>query len=212
MRRLNRVEQTRRNRELLLTAARRVFMARGYHGATLERIADEAGFSKGVVYSQFRDKADLFLILLEARIEARLKANAEVVREARAEAGMKAFLEQGIRVIRAEPEWGLAVLEFRLHAARDPELNGRYLALHERAIQGLAAVFAEAYERAGEELPLPAVNFAEALFALGTGVELEQAHNPTALEGPLAGALVSRLLSSEPAASKPRSAKRRRAA
>jgi AcrR family transcriptional regulator len=212
MARLSRAEQTQRNRQLLLAAARQVFVARGYHGATLETIADEAGFSKGVVYSQFRDKADLFLILLEARIEARAEENARVVRGAQADRGMGAFLEQGMRIIRAEPEWGLAVLEFRLHAARHPELNRRYLELHERAIRGLAEVFAEAYERAGQQLPLGAVNFAEAIFALGTGVELEQANNPTALGGPLAGALVSQLLSPEPANTSRRSAKRRKVA
>ena len=68
MKRLTRAEQSERNRGLVLAAARRVFLARGYHGATLEQIADEAGFSKGVVYSQFESKADLFLGLLEARI------------------------------------------------------------------------------------------------------------------------------------------------
>jgi AcrR family transcriptional regulator len=65
---LSRVEQTERNRSLVLDAARDVFMARGYHAATLEQIAESAGFSRGVVYSQFESKADLFLSLLEARI------------------------------------------------------------------------------------------------------------------------------------------------
>jgi AcrR family transcriptional regulator len=36
---------------------------------TLDAIADEAGFSKGVVYSRFGSKADLFLALLDRRIE-----------------------------------------------------------------------------------------------------------------------------------------------
>ena len=58
-------EQGERNRALVLAAARRVFLERGYAGATLEAIADEAGFSKGVVYSQFAGKPDLFLALLE---------------------------------------------------------------------------------------------------------------------------------------------------
>ena len=44
MKRLTRAEQAERNRGLVLAAARRVFLARGYHGATLEQIADEAGF------------------------------------------------------------------------------------------------------------------------------------------------------------------------
>src|SRR4029079_19440055 len=61
MPRLNRAEQVERNRGLVVEAARRVFLEHGYAGATLETIADAAGFSKGVVYSQFESKADLFL-------------------------------------------------------------------------------------------------------------------------------------------------------
>ena len=76
--RLNRVEQGERNRALVLAAARRVFLERGYAGATLEAIAEEAGFSKGVVYSQFAGKPDLFLALLEARIAERAERNALV--------------------------------------------------------------------------------------------------------------------------------------
>ena len=78
MKRLSRTEQVGRNRALVLDAARRVFLARGYHAATLEQIAEEAGFSKGVVYSQFDSKADLFLALLEARISERAVENARL--------------------------------------------------------------------------------------------------------------------------------------
>ena len=49
VKRLTRAEQNERNRALVLEAARRVFLARGYHAATVEEIADEAGFSRGVV-------------------------------------------------------------------------------------------------------------------------------------------------------------------
>ena len=76
--RLSRLERTEQNRSLVLAAARRVFLTQGYHGATLEQIADEAGFSKGVVYSQFDSKADLFLTLLRARIAERAADNARV--------------------------------------------------------------------------------------------------------------------------------------
>ncbi|HMI27319.1 MAG TPA: helix-turn-helix domain-containing protein, partial [Streptosporangiaceae bacterium] len=55
--RLSRAEQNDRNRALLLAAARRVFLERGYYAATLDQIADEAGFSKGAVYSRFASKA-----------------------------------------------------------------------------------------------------------------------------------------------------------
>ena len=75
--RLTRTERSGRNRARVLEAARRVFLERGYHGATLEQIAAEAGFTKGVVYSQFDSKADLFLALLELRIAERALENVE---------------------------------------------------------------------------------------------------------------------------------------
>src|SRR4249920_3279690 len=115
--RLSRPEQTERNRALLLAAARRVFLARGYHGATLDQIADDAGFSKGVVYSQFRSKADLFLALLEDRIRERAQENIDLVVDLAGERGLAALIDHASQVARAEPEWGLLVIEFRVHAA-----------------------------------------------------------------------------------------------
>src|SRR4029079_15191024 len=76
--RLSRTEQSTQNRERILAAARRVFLARGYYGATLEQIAEEAGFTKGAVYSRFEGKADLFLALLEDRIGERARDNIAV--------------------------------------------------------------------------------------------------------------------------------------
>ena len=78
--RLSRSEQVDRNRERVLAAARRVFLARGYAGASLDAIAEEAGFSKGVVYSQFDGKGDLFLALLERRIQERAEQNERLLR------------------------------------------------------------------------------------------------------------------------------------
>jgi hypothetical protein len=44
---ISRVEKVERNRELVLEAARRVFLAKGHEGASLDAIAEDAGFSKG---------------------------------------------------------------------------------------------------------------------------------------------------------------------
>ena len=104
--RLTRAEQTERNRASVLAAALRVFLARGYHAASLDQIADEAGFSKGVVYSQFASKADLFLTLLEARIEERAARNARVVEGLTGDHGIATLLEHVSGFERVEPEWG----------------------------------------------------------------------------------------------------------
>jgi AcrR family transcriptional regulator len=190
--RLSRAERTEQNRSLVLAAARRVFLARGYHGATLEQIADEAGFSKGVVYSQFDSKADLFLTLLRARIEERAADNARVASDLPS-GGLRALLEHLARGDRAEPQWLLLLIEFRVHAARDPEINHRYAEAHERSISGLASVLAGLHDR-GEELPLPPRELAEFMLTVSSGAALEQAVNPDALGGPLMAGRLADLL------------------
>ena len=95
--RLDQVEQSQRNRKLVLSAARRLFLARGYHGASLEQIADAAGFSKGVVYSQFESKADLFLALLEQRIDERKGENTRFVERLVQRDGLT--LDEGLRAM-----------------------------------------------------------------------------------------------------------------
>jgi AcrR family transcriptional regulator len=170
--RLNRKQQAEANQQRLLDAALDVFTARGFHGATLEQIAAAAGFTTGVVYSRFASKADLFLALLERTIEQRV---ADLQRLDRAQVG-----EVGTAVARAwwsqvrkRPEWMLVVIEFRVHAARDPGLNARYAALHARHVQALAEVMAHDLGRAGQSSVKPPVDDARIALALGSGLVLE---------------------------------------
>jgi AcrR family transcriptional regulator len=186
---MTRAERTERNRERVLAAAREVFLARGYHGATVEQIAEAAGFSTGVVYSQFGGKADLFLSLLEARIEQRIRDNAAVVASIDGRDGLVRLLEHTAQETFAEPEWGLLVLEFRVHAARDPELNARYARAHARTVSGLADVLA----RAGATGGLAPEELAEVIAAISSGSQLELAAERDAFTGPLLHKVIERL-------------------
>src|SRR5258708_12401897 len=67
--RLTRAESRRRTRVHLLEAAAEVFARRGFHGASVEEVAEVAGYTKGAVYSNFTSKDDLFLAVLEGRIQ-----------------------------------------------------------------------------------------------------------------------------------------------
>ena len=76
----------------------------------------------------------------------------------------------------------LLLIEFRVHAARHPEINRRYAEAHERTISGLDSVLAGLQEQ-GEQLPLPPRQLAEFMLTVGFGAALEQAANPDALGG-----------------------------
>jgi AcrR family transcriptional regulator len=193
--RRGREAQVERNRELLLAAARRVFLARGYHGSTLEAIAADAGFSKGVVYSQFESKADLFLALLDERIEERAAENERVVREAGGgAAAVGALCALGRRRARKEVDWNLLLLEFRAQAARDPAVNESYAKAHARAIDGIAHLLAGMFETAGVEPALPPRILATFILAIGSGAHLENLVAPESLPPAAVIQLIERAL------------------
>src|SRR2546421_10531957 len=102
-----------RTRSLLLGAAARVFAHRGYHVATLEDVAAEAGFTKGAVYSNFDGKEALFLALVDAEIARRVQEIGTVMEAgANAEAIGEEAERQFQRFIRDEPHWPLLFYEF----------------------------------------------------------------------------------------------------
>jgi AcrR family transcriptional regulator len=51
-----------------------VFVARGYHAAAMDEIAERAGVSKPVLYQHFPGKQDLYLALLDESVEALIEA------------------------------------------------------------------------------------------------------------------------------------------
>lgn len=57
-------------RNQLLGAARDIFVARGYHAAAMDEIADRAGVSKPVLYQHFPGKRELYLALLDEQVAA----------------------------------------------------------------------------------------------------------------------------------------------
>ena len=56
-----------RTRAVLLDAAKRLFVSKGYHGTSMREIADEAGLALGGIYNHFGNKEDIFVGVLMER-------------------------------------------------------------------------------------------------------------------------------------------------
>ena len=65
------VERSAQTRDALISAARRLFGAEGFAEIGAERIAREAGMTRGALYHQFTDKAELFAAVLD-QVEAEI--------------------------------------------------------------------------------------------------------------------------------------------
>jgi AcrR family transcriptional regulator len=192
--RLTRTESKARTRSALVDAGRRVFLERGYHGATLEAVADAAGFSTGAVYSAFDGKADLFLAVFDARVADRARQLVRAGAAAASAAEQGADLAREFTVVsKQERDWSLLVIEFWVHAARDPELRRRFAQRHDALKTAIGRVIDQMLARTGERLSLDSDQLAMAAIALGNGLTLERLAHPDGVPDelfPTLGALI----------------------
>lgn len=62
----------------ILESAERIFIAEGYEGATIRKIADEVGVSSTALYMHFPDKGAILLEICEQTIKVLLERNREI--------------------------------------------------------------------------------------------------------------------------------------
>jgi len=176
--RRSRAEQVAGNRRALLDGALRVFRRVGYASASIDAIADEAGFTKGAVYSHFDSKADLFLTLLEDRIDRRAAAQREWASGRLRPSEVFDVVRRVYAASDEDPEWRLAQLEFRVVAARDPALSARYAAVHRRTLDAIVETLGALVSTAGITLTRPPGELARIGVVLDTGRLLEDRTEP----------------------------------
>lgn len=179
---MTRKERQVQTREQVIAAAARVFARRGYHRATVEEIASEAGFTIGALYSNFSGKEELFLAIADRHTEARvaeieaLGAATDGDGDAGAEAAaqVRSFLE-------SDPEWPLLFYEFWSLSVRNPELQDELAQRRDAIRDALAVTLERVAERVGFELRFPAPVLATAIAASINGLAFERAADPDAL-------------------------------
>jgi AcrR family transcriptional regulator len=178
-------------RQELLDAAARVFARRGFRGASVEAVSEEAGFSTGAVYSNFASKEELFLSLYEERIQRRRRELREAVeRSGGGAAGLASAAANVGEVFRREREWFLLYFEFLLHAARNPDFARRFEAVRGEGLTELADGLADGLSQAGLRTAVDPEELARAVRALSHGLALERLLD----EGTAQEALLGRVL------------------
>jgi len=186
-------EQKALTRRRLIDAAESVFARSGYHGASVEEIAREAGATTGALYSNFAGKEDLFLALFEEWIATDMGDYSEIVAEgATLEEQARGAGDHWMQILRERPNYFPLLIEFWTYAIREPQLRerlgGRFAALR----LGSARVASEGAERWG--LPADAeVGERLGLFitALGNGLALQKLVEPEAVPDELFGEMLA---------------------
>jgi AcrR family transcriptional regulator len=214
--RLTRAEQQAQTRARLIEAAARVFARRGYQAASVEEIAEDAGYSHGAVYSNFEGKADLFLAVFEDYMAERVRELAEtqaaLPEDAPLQARARALADQWMDRLARDRESMTLHMEFIAHADRDPELARRFGTRSMAMREAVARYIAHYQQEAGLELAMGVDDLALVLRALGIGLAIESLVSPDTVRHDLYGDFVELLVSLQREHDSARRSSRRRGA
>lgn len=178
MERLSRKASHALTRERLVATAHDLFLADGYNVTSLEKVAAEAGFSKGAVYSNFATKHELGLAVLDiVHAERAMSLAAAVGGATSVEGRVSAFARWAEENI-GDVGWTTLEVEFATSTRHLPGVRSE-LATRRRDITALIAGMIEHQaEELGVDLPMPAEDVAVQLLSLGIGLGVQRAFDP----------------------------------
>ncbi len=172
--RLSRAESQAQTRERLLDAAKRVFLKDGYIRASVDKVADEAGYSKGAIYSNFDGKEALFLELLKRKFKDNLENVRGVLERVEGmDALLKAvrsFYESNAEIL----EFSLVTVEFLTQVGRGSPYVGACAALYAEQREAMAELIGALFARSGVAPPVSPVELATTLIGLTMGLAVQR--------------------------------------
>src|SRR3954452_11906352 len=169
--RLTQAQRKERTQSELVTTARKVFEERGFHAASLDEIAERAGYSKGAVYSNFAGKDDLFVAVLDEHLLRRARVYADVVLDQPTlDDSYRAVARFMVEAERRDPAWAALQLEFWAHASRRDELRDAVADRRERHLHAVAGLIDELAARHGIAFRVPSLEVARGSAALQRGM------------------------------------------
>ena len=167
---ISRAERQALTRESLIATARDLFLADGYAATSLDRVALEAGFSKGAVYSNFAGKEELCMAVLDSihqeQIEGVLSAFAK---DTDLDGRIDAFVEWAREGL-GRPRWTALEVEFAGIARQSPYVALELVKRNREITDALTELIAGVVRQENLDITLTPRNAATALLSLGIGL------------------------------------------
>jgi AcrR family transcriptional regulator len=161
-------------RNLLLDAAKDVFARRGFEGASLEEIAEAAGYTRGAIYKHFGTKEELFLAVNKRFNESFLAAFVESIDPETPveDLDLASLAKQWHEMQYSDPHDFALGLEFNLFVLRHPETQERVAKQRLDLAQMIADFIDEQSVRLGETLHMSSLTLARLSLACSDGLQL----------------------------------------
>ena len=160
-------------RARILGAALELFSAKGYHGTSMQQLAEAAGVSKGLLFHHFTDKAQLLAALIDdlhRRLAPEIPPPGQSPREAFAQ-----LIDQVVAHLNQAPEMAKLLVPLAIHIGDTSEFR----ALMTQKMQGIQAYLAQLLDGMGVANPeLEAQSIALTLDGLQLRVAIDPQYAP----------------------------------
>jgi TetR/AcrR family transcriptional regulator, transcriptional repressor of aconitase len=133
--RLTREESRAQTRATLIAVGRRHFLRYGVGGAVAEKIAEDAGYSRGALYSNFDGKEELFLAVIQEEQAYRLNFFRSLLKDEPPGKRRLRKMRDAIADLLTDHDWIVLRAEFEAAALRSERIRQNFVEMHRQQIR-----------------------------------------------------------------------------
>lgn len=171
--RLTQKERKEITRKLLLESAVEIFAKFGFHGASVDKIADHAGFSKGAVYGHFQSKEELFLALLENRMNMHAENINNLIEQEYTVSHTIEKINAYFNSVKEENRtMSMLNMEFLLYAMRKESVRDKWSGMISQSVGRISESIEVLMKKENHKLSLPSQDIAWIILSLENGMSI----------------------------------------
>jgi TetR/AcrR family transcriptional regulator, transcriptional repressor of aconitase len=133
--RLTREESRALTRATLIAVGRRHFLRYGLGGAVAEKIAEDAGYSRGALYANFDGKEELFLAVIREEQARRLNVFSSILKQESSAKQRLKKMRDTIANLLTDHDWIVLRAEFEAGALRNERIRQSFVEVHRQQIR-----------------------------------------------------------------------------
>jgi AcrR family transcriptional regulator len=172
--RLTREESRAQTRAKLIAVGRSHFLRYGLGGAVAEQIAEDAGYSRGALYSNFDGKEELFLAVIHEQEARRFEVFHSILNK-------KSSSKEKLRTLRdtfadwvTDRDWIVLYAEFEVEALRSERVRKSFIELHRQTIREGEELLRELLRTSEIILSMKPNEFITAMLSFSHGLAVKQ--------------------------------------
>ena len=139
--RLTREESQAQTRASLIAVGRKHFLRFGLGGAVAEKIAEDAGYSRGALYANFDGKEDLFLAVIREEQACRSNIFRSILRDEPSSKKRLRKMRDTIADTYTNRDWIVLRAEFEAGALRSERIRQSFVEMHRQQIHDGGELF-----------------------------------------------------------------------